>query len=265
MKRNTVTDLIKKKKKGEKITMLTAYDCLFAKIFDQCGIDAILVGDSLGMVFQGYQTTIPVTLEQIIYHTRIVVNSTSQALVVADLPFGTYQISEEEALKSAFRIIQETGCNAIKMEGGSYLVPVIKKLTSRGVPVYGHLGLTPQSINKFGSYRLRAKKSSEADILIEDAKKLQDAGVSGIILEKIPAELAKEVSLMLTIPTIGIGAGNGCDGQVLVYTDMLGLDENVNFKFVRKYANLAETVTNACQSYIKDVKSTDFPAENESY
>ncbi len=265
MKRNTVTDILKKKKKGEKITVLTAYDFQFARIFDQNGIDVILVGDSLGMVFQGHQTTIPVTLEQLIYHTKIVVNSTENALIMADLPFGAYQVSEEQALQASFRMMQESGCTAIKMEGGEYLAPVIEKLTSRGVPVYGHLGLTPQSINKFGSYRLRAKRDEEATTLLKDAKILQEAGVSGIVLEKIPQELALRVSRELTIPTIGIGAGNGCDGQVLVSTDLLGMDENLNFRFVRQYAELEKVISKACQEYITDVKSGSFPSEEESY
>ncbi len=264
-KRISVSELRKYKTSGRKITALTAYDFYISKILDGSELDMILVGDSLGMVVQGKTTTIPVTLEQIIYHTKIVVESTFSPLIVADMPFGSFQISVEKAVENAVRIIKETGCNAVKLEGGKRIIPIVEHLTASGIPVFGHLGLTPQSINKFGSYKLRAKSEDEARTLKEDALLLQNAGVSGIILEKIPSDLAGEVSASLKIPTIGIGAGAGCDGQILVITDMLGYDPEINFKFVRKYATLGEIISKAVQDYIKDVKSGNFPSESESY
>lgn len=264
-KRKTVKEIFKMKKQKNKITMLTAYDYQFAKIMDKAGIDVILVGDSLGMVFQGHSTTIPVTVDQMIYHTKIVVDSTENAFIIADMPFGSYQASVEKGVENAFRIMKETGCNAVKVEGGQRVIPLVNQLILAGVPVFGHLGLTPQSINKFGSYRLRARKEGEAYKLINDAVLLEKAGVSGIILEKIPSVLAKQVTEKIKVPTIGIGAGSDCDGQVLVITDLLGIDEDVNFKFVRKYANLNNIISNSISEYISDVKETKFPNEEESY
>lgn len=264
-KRLSVTDLMKYKSKREKITAITSYDFYFSKIIDSTSMDMILVGDSLGMVFQGNKTTIPVTVDQMIYHTKIVVDSTANPIVVADMPFGSFQISEEKAVENAFRIIKESGCNAVKLEGGEKLVPVIEKLVYSGIPVYGHLGLTPQSINKFGSYKLRAKHHEEAETLKRDALLLEKAGVSGIILEKIPAELGRAVTASLKIPTIGIGAGPYCDGQILVITDLLGMDPDLNLRFVRKYADLSTVIKNSLEEYIKDVRNSDFPNEQESY
>lgn len=266
VKRNTVIDIQKKKNKGEKISVLTAYDFTMAKIIDNSGIDIILIGDSLGMVIQGEDTTLTVTVEEIIYHTKLVVRGSQKALIIADMPFMSYQISKEKAVENAFKIIKETKCNAVKLEGGSnVLLSTIEHLTSAGIPVFGHLGLTPQSINKFGSYKTRAKKDEEADTLAEDALKLQEAGVSGIFLEKIPSKLAKTVTKSLSVPTIGIGAGNSCDGQVLVSNDMLGIDGDINFKFVRKYAELSTIISGSVKNYISDVKSGSFPSEEESY
>lgn len=264
-KRLSVVDLQKYKSKGKKISALTAYDFYCAKIIDSTPLDMILVGDSLGMVFQGKNTTIPVTIDQIIYHTKIVVESSQNPVVVADMPFGSFQISTEKAVENAFRIVKETNCNAVKLEGGENIIPIVEHLVSSGIPVYGHLGLTPQSINKFGSYKLRAKHEDEAEILKKDALLLQKAGICGLILEKIPADLAKEVTESLTVPTIGIGAGPYCDGQILVITDMLGFDSEVNFRFVRKYAKLNEIIKNAVENYIKDVESGSFPSKEESY
>ena len=264
-KRKTVKEIYKMKKQKKKITMLTAYDYQFAKIMDKAGIDVILVGDSLGMVFQGNTTTIPVTVDQMIYHTKIVVDSTKNAFIIADMPFGSYQVSVEKGVENACRMMKETGCNAVKIEGGQRVIPLVKQLILAGIPVFGHLGLTPQSINKFGSYRLRAKKEGEAYKLINDAVLLEKAGVSGIVLEKIPSDLAAEVTKKIKVPTIGIGAGSECDGQVLVITDLLGIDENVNFKFVRKYADLNSLISKSVTDYISDVKESNFPTEEESY
>jgi 3-methyl-2-oxobutanoate hydroxymethyltransferase len=263
-KRKNITEITGSKDK-KKLTCLTAYDCYLANLADQAGIDLLLVGDSLSMVFQGNQSTVPVTMDEMIYHTKIVVRSTHKALIVADMPFGSYQVSQEQAISNCIRMMKETGCQAVKMEGGQLIVPIVEHLTTIGVPVIGHLGLMPQSINKFGSYKLRAKNDKEAEELIRDAHALEKAGASAIVLEKIPAILAEEVSRSLKIPTIGIGAGSGCDGQVLVITDMLGLDENISFKFVRKYANLASTVKSAVVAYIQDVEISEFPADKESY
>lgn len=263
--RISVSELKKYKSSGKKIAALTSYDFYTSRIIDSSSVDMILVGDSLGMVFQGKTTTIPVTVEQIIYHTKIVVESTSRAIIVADMPFGSFQISTEKALENAFRIVKETGCNAVKVEGGKRVLPLIEKLTESGIPVYGHLGLTPQSINKFGSYKLRAKSDKEAETLKNDALSLEKAGVSGIVLEKIPAILAKEVTESVSIPTIGIGAGHFCDGQVLVITDLLGFDPEINFKFVRKYADIHSLISKAVNEYISDVKNGSFPSEGESY
>jgi 3-methyl-2-oxobutanoate hydroxymethyltransferase len=264
-KRISVSDIRKYKSSGKKITALTAYDFYTSKLIDSTGLDMILVGDSLGMVFQGKTTTIPVTIEQIIYHTKIVVESTSNPIIVADMPFGSFQISTEKAVENAFRIVKETGCNAVKLEGGKRIIPIVEHLSAAGIPVYGHLGLTPQSINQFGSYKLRAKAEEESETLKNDAFLLQKAGAVGIILEKIPALVAKEVTESLHIPTIGIGAGRYCDGQILVITDMLGYDENINFKFVRKYAKLDSIIKKAVNDYITDVREGKFPSNEESY
>jgi 3-methyl-2-oxobutanoate hydroxymethyltransferase len=264
-KRLSVVDLQKYKHSNKKITSLTAYSYYDAKIIDTTSLDMILVGDSLGMVFQGKKSTIPVTVEHIIYHTKIVVESTQNPVVVADMPFGSFQISTEKAVENAVRIIKETGCNAIKLEGGERVVPIVEQLVNSGIPVYGHLGLTPQSINKFGSYKLRAKHLEEAEILKKEAVMLEKAGVCGLFLEKIPSELAKEVTGMLKIPTIGIGAGRFCDGQVLVITDMLGMDPEIDFRFVRKYADLNSVIKSAVENYINDVSSGSFPSDEESY
>ncbi|HQO10288.1 MAG TPA: 3-methyl-2-oxobutanoate hydroxymethyltransferase [Clostridiales bacterium] len=264
-KRISVSDLMKYKSQGKKITALTAYSFYDAKIIDSTPLDMILVGDSLGMVFQGCSSTIPVTVDHIIYHSRIVVQSTSGPVIVADMPFGSFQISPEKAVENALRIVKESGCNAVKLEGGKNIIPAVEQIVGSGVPVYGHLGLTPQSINQFGSYALRAKHKEEAETLKEDALLLEKAGVSGIFLEKIPADLAGEVSRSLCVPTIGIGAGANCDGQVLVITDILGFDPELKFRFVRKYADLHSVIKNAVENYIKDVVSGTFPNDSESY
>ncbi|HEY0297582.1 MAG TPA: 3-methyl-2-oxobutanoate hydroxymethyltransferase [Arachidicoccus sp.] len=265
IKRVTTNTLQKMKSLGEKISMLTAYDFSFAKIFDESGMDVILVGDSASNVMAGHETTLPITLEQMIYHAQSVVRGIRRALVVVDLPFGSYQSNEEIALASAIRMMKETGAHALKLEGGVEICDSVKKIVSAGIPVMGHLGLTPQSIYKFGTYTVRAKAEAEAEKLKSDALALQEAGTFATVLEKIPAVLAKEVSQSLVIPTIGIGAGNDCDGQVLVMHDMLGINNEFNPRFVRKYLNLHEDILNAVQRYIKDVKSSDFPNEQESY
>ncbi|MEO6133793.1 MAG: 3-methyl-2-oxobutanoate hydroxymethyltransferase [Ginsengibacter sp.] len=265
VKRITTNTLSKMKESGEKISMLTAYDYSFAKIFDEAGIDIILVGDSASNVMAGHETTLPITLEQMIYHASSVVRGCSRSLIVVDLPFGSYQGNSKEALNSTIRIMKETGAHAIKLEGGEEVIDSIKRILSAGVPVMGHLGLTPQSIYKFGTYTVRAKEEAEATKLKNDAMLLQDAGCFGIVLEKIPATLAKEVSKQLTIPTIGIGAGNGCDGQVLVMHDMLGINIEFKPRFLRTYLNMHEQITSAVQHYIGDIKSGDFPNEKEQY
>lgn len=253
------------KKQGEKISMLTAYDYSFARILDDAGIDAILVGDSASNVIHGNTTTLPITLDQMVDHTRAVIKGVSRALVVADLPFGYYQGDSKNALKSAIRLMKEAGAHAIKMEGGSFIVDSVKRIVSAGIPVMGHLGLMPQSIHKYGTYTVRAKADAEANQLIEDALKLQKAGVFALVLEKIPANLAQEVSQALDIPTIGIGAGAGCDGQILVTHDMLGINKDFSPRFLRRYANLYETMKAAFSQYITDVKAREFPNEEESY
>lgn len=267
IKDKTVTTLRLQEMKnaGIKISCLTAYDALTANIFDEVGIDLLLVGDSLGNVFQGEETTLPVTLEHTIYHTKAVVKGAHRALVVSDMPFMTYQVSANEAFRNAGRLMKETGCSAVKLEGGKSVTKAIKKMTGFGIPVMGHLGLTPQSINKFGSYRARGKDPEEAKHIIEDAQRLQDAGAFSIVLEKIPALLAKEITEMLEIPTIGIGAGPHCDGQILVYTDMMGLTVDFNPRFVRQYAQLNKVYHDSVKKYIEDVQSNDFPNESESY
>ncbi|MFT3844300.1 MAG: 3-methyl-2-oxobutanoate hydroxymethyltransferase [Lacibacter sp.] len=265
VKRITTNTLQKMKASGEKISMLTAYDYSFAGIFDAAGIDIILVGDSASNVMAGHETTLPITLDQMIYHAQSVLRAINRCLVVVDLPFGTYQSNSDIALASAIRIMKETGAHAIKLEGGEEAVDSIKRIVAAGIPVMGHLGLTPQSIYKFGTYTVRAKEEAEADKLRNDALLLQEAGCFATVLEKIPATLAKEVSQSLHIPTIGIGAGGYCDGQVLVMHDMLGINTEFKPRFLRQYLNLHELITGAVQQYIKDVKSNDFPNENESY
>ncbi|MBK6935555.1 MAG: 3-methyl-2-oxobutanoate hydroxymethyltransferase [Chitinophagaceae bacterium] len=265
IKRITTNTLQKMKVAGEKITMLTAYDFSFAKIIDGAGIDIILVGDSASNVMAGHETTLPITLDQMIYHAQSVIRGISHCLVVVDLPFGSYQSNSEVALASAVRIMKETGAHSLKLEGGEEVLDSVKKIVSAGIPVMGHLGLMPQSIYKFGTYNVRAKEGTEAEKLIRDAKLLQEAGCFAIVLEKIPATLAKEVSENITIPTIGIGAGKYCDGQVLVMHDMLGINTEFKPRFLRQYLNIHEQATKAVQQYISDVKSNDFPNETEQY
>lgn len=265
VKRVTTNTLQKMKAAGEKISMITAYDFSFARIFDDADIDVILVGDSASNVMAGHETTLPITMEQMIYHAQSVIRGIDRCLVVVDLPFGTYQSNSDNALASAIRIMKETGGHSVKMEGGEEVIDSVKKIVSAGIPVMGHLGLTPQSIYKFGTYTVRAKEEVEANKLRRDAKILEKAGCFAIVLEKIPAALAKEVSESLRIPTIGIGAGQHCDGQVLVMHDMLGINTEFKPRFLRQYLNLHEQVTGAVKKYIKDVKSGDFPNENEQY
>lgn len=245
--------------------MLTAYDYSFATILDAAGIDVILVGDSASNVMAGHETTLPITLDQMIYHASSVIRGAKRCLVVVDLPFGSYQSNSDIALASAIRIMKETGAHAIKLEGGEEVVESVKRIISAGIPVIGHLGLTPQSIYKFGTYNVRAKEEAEAEKLRQDARRLEEAGCFALVLEKIPATLAKEVSQSLTIPTIGIGAGPYCDGQVLVMHDMLGINTEFKPRFLRQYLNMHEQITGAVQKYIDDVRSNDFPSEKESY
>ncbi|MFP9118063.1 3-methyl-2-oxobutanoate hydroxymethyltransferase [Flavobacterium sp. RNTU_13] len=264
-KRITTKSLIEMKANGEKISMLTAYDFTMAKIVDTAGVDVILVGDSASNVMAGHETTLPITLDQMIYHASSVVRGVYRALVVVDLPFGTYQSDPKEALRSAIRIMKESGAHAVKLEGGSEIKDSVKKLLHAGIPVMGHLGLTPQSIYKFGSYTVRAKEDAEAEKLIEDAQLLERLGCFAIVLEKIPAALAKRVAESLTIPVIGIGAGGGVDGQVLVVHDMLGMNNEFSPRFLRRYLNLYDDMTKAIGQYAADVKSKDFPNESEQY
>ncbi len=265
VKKITTHTLQKMKEAGEKIAMITAYDYSFAKIFDAAGIEIILVGDSASNVMAGHETTLPITLDQMIYHAGSVVRGCNRSLIVVDLPFGSYQGNSKEALSSTIRIMKETGAHAIKLEGGEEIIDSVKRILSAGVPVMGHLGLTPQSIYKFGTYTVRAKEDAEAEKLERDAHALQEAGCFAVVLEKIPATLAKKVSEQLTIPTIGIGAGNGCDGQVLVMHDMLGINTEFKPRFLRTYLNLHEQITGAVKQYITDVKSKDFPNGQEQY
>lgn len=253
------------KARGEKIAMLTAYDYSMARILDAGGIDVLLVGDSASNVMAGHETTLPITLDQMIYHASSVVRAVDRAFVVVDLPFGSYQGNSKLALESTIRIMKESGGHAVKLEGGAEIAESIKRILSAGVPVMGHLGLTPQSIYKFGTYSVRAKQEAEAQKLIEDALLLESLGCFALVLEKIPADLAKEVSEKLTIPTIGIGGGNSCDGQVLVTHDMLGITKDFHPRFLRRYVELFEVIQNATEAYISDVKSGDFPNENEQY
>ncbi|MFZ4057120.1 MAG: 3-methyl-2-oxobutanoate hydroxymethyltransferase [Ferruginibacter sp.] len=264
-KKVTTNTLQKMKASGEKISMITAYDYSFAKLFDAAGIDIILVGDSASNVMAGHTTTLPITLDQMIYHAQSVVRARDRSLIVADLPFGYYQSNSEIALASAIRIMKESGAHTVKLEGGEEVIDSVKKIVRAGIPVMGHLGLTPQSINKFGTYVVRATEETEAEKLRKDALLLQDAGCFAIVLEKIPAKLAKEVSETLNIPTIGIGAGGDCDGQVLVMHDMLGINTEFKPRFLRQYLNLAEQINVAVKQYISDIKNHDFPNENEQY
>ena len=265
IKKITTNTLLKMKAGGEKISMLTAYDFSFAKIIDGAGIDIILVGDSASNVMAGHETTLPITLDQMIYHAQSVVRGIDRCLVVVDMPFGTYQSNSEIALASAIKIMKETGGHSVKFEGGEEVVDSVKKIVSAGIPVMGHLGLTPQSIYKFGTYAVRAVDKQEADKLIADAQALEEAGCFALVLEKIPAKLASKVAKLIKIPVIGIGAGAGVDGQVLVLHDMLGINKDFSPRFMRRYLNLYDTITGSVKQYIKDVKSVDFPNKNEQY
>lgn len=264
-KRITTKSLIEMKAHGEKISMLTAYDFTMAKIVDTAGVDVILVGDSASNVMAGHETTLPITLDQMIYHASSVVRAVDRALVVVDLPFGSYQSDSKEALRSSIRIMKESGGHAVKLEGGAEIKESIKKILNAGIPVMGHLGLTPQSIYKFGTYTVRAKEEEEANQLLEDAKLLEQLGCFAIVLEKIPASLAEKVAKSISIPVIGIGAGGGVDGQVLVIHDMLGMNNEFSPRFLRRYMNLYEGMTEAIGKYVGDVKSRDFPNAGEQY
>ena len=264
-KKVTVKSLIDMKKNGEKISMLTAYDFTMAKILDGAGIDVLLVGDSASNVMAGHETTLPITLDQMIYHASSVVRAINRCLVVVDLPFGSYQSDPKEALRSAIRIMKESGGHSIKLEGGKEIKESIKRILNAGIPVMGHLGLTPQSIYKFGTYTVRAKEEEEAEKLMEDALLLEKIGCFALVLEKVPAKLAQKVAEALTIPVIGIGAGGGVDGQVLVLHDMLGITQEFSPRFLRRYHNLHQEILKACSNFKKDVKSQDFPNEKEQY
>ncbi len=264
-KRVTVKSLIEMKKQGEKISMLTAYDYSMAKIVDDANVDVILVGDSASNVMAGHETTLPITLDQMIYHASSVIRAVNRALVVVDLPFGSYQSDPKEALRSAIRIMKESGAHAVKVEGGVEIKESVKRILNAGIPVMGHLGLTPQAIYKFGTYSVRAKEKDEAEKLMEDAEILEKLGCFAIVLEKIPALLTKKVSENITIPTIGIGGGKFADGQVLVIHDLLGMTHEFNPRFLRRYMNLYEDMGNAISRYVSDVKSQDFPSDDEQY
>ncbi len=261
----TTQTVVEMKQKGEKISMLTAYDFTMARILDTAGIDVLLVGDSASNVMAGNQTTVPITLDHMIYHTQCVVRGVDRALVIADMPFMSYQVTPKEALTNAGRLMKEAGAHAVKLEGGAAITETVKKIVDAGIPVMGHLGLTPQSIYQFGTYQVRAKEEAEAEKLLEDAHKLQEAGAFALVLEKIPSGLAAKVTHSLSIPTIGIGAGNACDGQVLVVHDMLGMNKNFSPRFLRRYADLESIMSEAVKQYISDVKSLDFPNEKEQY
>lgn len=261
----TTRTVVQSKTDGVKISALTAYDAIVARILDESGIDIILVGDSLSNVVQGNDTTIPVTLEEMIYHAKIVARVVKRALVVVDMPFMSFQVDAEETIRNAGRILKETGASAVKVEGGKAIAESVRRMTEIGIPVMGHLGLTPQSINKFGGYKPRGEDKAEAAGILADAKLLENAGAFSIVLEKIPAQLAAKVTKSIRIPTIGIGAGAHCDGQILVYADMVGLTRDFKPRFVRHYANVAEEMNKAFVRYIEDVKSGKFPSEEESY
>ena len=264
-KRVTVKSLLEMKQQAEKISMLTSYDFTMAQLVDKAGVDVILVGDSASNVFAGHETTLPITLDQMIYHASSVVRGVSRALIVVDIPFGSYQSDSKEALRSAIRIMKESGAHGVKIEGGEEIKDSLKRILGAGIPVMGHLGLTPQSIYQFGSYNVRAKEDAEAEKLISDALLLEKLGCFAIVLEKVPAALAKKVANQLQIPIIGIGAGNGVDGQVLVVNDMLGMSTEFSPRFLRRYLNLDEQINGALEKYVADVKSKDFPNENEQY
>lgn len=265
VKRVTTHTLLEMKEKGEKISMLTAYDYSMAKIVDEAGIDVILVGDSASNVMAGHETTLPITLDQMIYHASSVIRAVKRSLVVVDLPFGTYQGDSKEALRSAIRIMKESEAHSVKLEGGREVLESINRILSAGIPVMGHLGLTPQSIYKFGTYTVRAKEEEEAKRLIEDAKLLENAGCFAMVLEKVPAKLAEEIAKNITIPIIGIGAGAGVDGQVLVMHDMLGINKEFSPRFLRRYNNLYDEIKKSFKQYIDDVKTINFPDESEQY
>ncbi len=253
------------KQRGEKISMLTSYDFTTASILDAAGVDSILIGDSASNVMAGNGTTLPITIDQMIYHAKSVARASRRALVVCDMPFGSYQVDRQEGVKNAIRIMKESGCDALKLEGGVEIIDTVKGILDAGIPVMGHLGLTPQSINKFGTYTVRAKDHEEAEKLKADAKLLEEAGCFGVVLEKVPAKLATEVSKLISIPTIGIGAGNGTDGQILVVADMLGMTKGFSPRFLRRYADLNSIMTDAIGRYVTDVKNLSFPNEEESY
>lgn len=261
----TAPTFIKMKQAGEKIAMLTAYDYTTAAIIDEAGVDCILIGDSASNVMAGNENTIPITVDQIIYHAHAVVRATQRALILCDMPFGSYQVSREEGVRNAIKIMKESGVDAVKLEGGVEIIETVKAIIDAGIPVCGHLGLTPQSVHKFGGYGLRAKEQAEAEKLIADAEALDKAGCFAIVLEKVPAELAAKITQKVNCATIGIGAGNGTDGQVLVYADMLGMNQGFKPKFLRQYADLHSIMTDAIGNYVGDVKSSSFPNESESY
>lgn len=265
VKQVTTRTLAEMKIRGEPIAMLTAYDYTFARLLEEAGIDVILVGDSASNVIAGHETTLPITLDQMIYHASAVVRAVERAMVVVDMPFGSYQGDSRAALKAAIRIMKESGAHAVKLEGGRPILSTVRRLVEAGIPVMGHLGLTPQAIYQFGSYRVRAQEEAEAQRLYEDALALAEAGIFALVLEKIPAALAQRVTQDLPIPTIGIGAGPHCDGQVLVLYDMLGLNKAFSPRFLRRYADLHSIVVEACKQYIQDVKTRDFPSQAESY
>jgi 3-methyl-2-oxobutanoate hydroxymethyltransferase len=261
----TTNSLRRMKRNGEKIVALTAYDFVMAELIDQAGVDVILVGDSVATVVQGQATTVSVTMEQMLYHAGLVSRAVERSLVVGDLPFMSYQVNPDEALRNAGRMVKDAGVEAVKVEGGEVICPTVRRIVDAGIPVMGHLGLTPQSIHKFGTYQVRATGETEARQLRQDAKALQDAGAFALVVEKVPAELAREVSSSLSIPVIGIGAGAGCDGQILVSHDMLGLYTRFHPRFVRRYATIAETMLGAFRQFLDDVKAQAFPSEEESY
>jgi 3-methyl-2-oxobutanoate hydroxymethyltransferase len=264
-RRVTIHSLRQKKEKGERIAMLTAYDATFARLFDESGADVLLVGDSLGMVVQGHDTTLPVTLQEIAYHCRAVVRGTRRAHVVGDMPFMSYQASIEQAMTNAGILMKEGGCHSVKLEGGAVHAELVKRLVSAGIPVMGHIGLTPQSYHQLGGFKVQGRDPGGRERLLEDARALEAAGCYSIVLEAIPADIAREITATLSIPTIGIGAGTGCDGQVLVSYDMLGMDETFKPRFVRRYATLGQTIKDAVGSYIADVQTGAFPSDSESF
>ena len=264
-RRVTTQTLQEMRAEGTPVAMLTAYDYTSARLLDEAGVDVLLVGDSASNVMAGHETTLPITLDQMVYHAQCVVRGVGRALVVVDLPFGAYQGSSREALRSAIRVMKETGAHAVKLEGGATVLESVRRIIDAGIPVMGHLGLTPQSIYKFGTYRVRAREDAEAEAIRKDIKRLEKAGVFGVVLEKIPAALAAELTESVSVPTIGIGAGAGCSGQVLVTHDLLGLTKDFNPRFVRHYADLAGVIGEAVGRYVEDVRQRDFPAEDESY